>query len=438
MYANWKPETTSRPLEYAGAHRDGCLVRRGVVREMQGEEAAGIFLQVGGGFKTQADDAYLELHFDQFGVELAHQMVVNEHAVEFLELVVVVVIAQLESGLLGALADAVEFGGRLFVVGQRGGGGQSEGGEHHLLEPEFGGEGQTLVELLLELVELVVAAFAAQPRALDGAAHLRGGEPGQRAQVRVARRRTHFDGLEADAGERVQRALEIFGQCFAHRPDLGSDRHAQRVGVQCQCRGSRGRGAEELPSVEIHTDSGLQPLRYSRERYLLASATLVILRLAASWYKRWRVRSATAYRFTASEIPPACRKLPSDCAPPLQAAAHWRSPGESCPGWRGTGWGGEVWTMALGFFQRCMSWGFSTRKPARILPLSPTNIMASAGNSLRSSSNSGGVGGRMPPSYQIRSTAPRWPRAGYWKRTTLAEGKAKSFFTPEATPSVST
>ena len=35
----------------------------------------------------------------------------------------------------------------------------------------------------------------------------------------------------------------------------------------------------------------------------------------------------------------------------------------------------------------------------------------------------------MPPSYQIRSTAGRCPRAGYRNRTTLAVGNEKSFFT---------
>ena len=85
---------------------------------MHGEEAAGIFLQVRRGFKAQADHRHLELHLDQLGVELPHQLVVDQHAVEFLELVVVVVKAQLDSGLLRALADAVEFRGRLLVVGQ--------------------------------------------------------------------------------------------------------------------------------------------------------------------------------------------------------------------------------------------------------------------------------------------------------------------------------
>ena len=93
--------------------------------------------------------------------------------------------------------------------------------------------------------------------------------------------------------------------------------------------------AEELSSVEVHTDSGSQPLRYSRERYWLASGTLVILRFAASQYRRRRVRKATAYRFTASVMGRRCRKLPGDCAPPLQAASHWCRPGDNCPGSRG-------------------------------------------------------------------------------------------------------
>ena len=117
-----------------------------------------------------------------------------------------------------------------------------------------------------------MTALAAQSRALDGVAYLRGREAGQRTEIRVAVRRTHFDGLEADHGEFAQRALEILGQSRAHRPGLAADRHAQRVGVQRPRRGQRRRRcAEELSSVEVHTESGLQPLRYSRERYLLAS-----------------------------------------------------------------------------------------------------------------------------------------------------------------------
>src|SRR5580704_17372967 len=71
------------------------------------------------------------------------------------------------------------------------------------------------------------------------------------------------------------------------------------------------KGASRPPS---HTSSGSQPFRYSRERYRFASGTLVIFRLLGSYSRRLRVRRATAYRLTASEMGPAFRKLPGDCA----------------------------------------------------------------------------------------------------------------------------
>ena len=87
---------------------------------------------------------------------------------------------------------------------------------------------------------------------------------------------------------------------------------------------------------------------------------------------------------------------------------HWRRPGGSCPGSRGAA------------CRRCSRVDPSSGapesaadsppgSPPESCPCRPTNIMASAGNSLWSSSSSSGVGGRMPPSYQIRSTAGRWP-----------------------------
>src|SRR6516162_4227711 len=69
--------------------------------------------------------------------------------------------------------------------------------------------------------------------------------------------------------------------------------------------------------------------------------------------------------------------------------------------------------------------GFWILKPARIFPLSPTNIIPSASKSLFSSSNSCGMGGRMPPSYQQRSTGGLDPLAGYLNLTQLAKGKEK-------------
>src|SRR6476469_6379751 len=74
-----------------------------------------------------------------------------------------------------------------------------------------------------------------------------------------------------------------------------------------------------------------------------------------------------------------------------------------------------------------MIFGACTLNPANILPLSPTNIIPSGGNSLLSFSNSIGIGGRIPPSYHTRSTAGLDPFAGYLNRTELAIGNEKLF-----------
>ena len=104
------------------------------------------------------------------GSKLPHQLVVDQHAIDFLELAVVVVKAQLDPGLLRALADLLSsVGGLLVQSASEAVGRQSEGGEHHLLEPEFLGEGDALVEVLLQFAEAVVAALAAQSRAFDRA-----------------------------------------------------------------------------------------------------------------------------------------------------------------------------------------------------------------------------------------------------------------------------
>jgi len=67
--------------------------------------------------------------------------------------------------------------------------------------------------------------------------------------------------------------------------------------------------------------------------------------------------------------------------------------------------------------------GFSARNPVTIFPLSPTNIIPSGRNSRLSASNSGGVGGRIEPSYQKRSSAGRAPLAANLNRIVLAAGK---------------
>src|ERR1017187_8240377 len=129
---------------------------------------------------------------------------------------------------------------------------------------------------------------------------------------------------------------------------------------------------------------------------------------------------------------PALRKLDCDCAPPRTAAIHWVMLGAIWPGWGGGGGIGACLRILFSGISR----GLTSWKPARILPLLPTNIMPSASSSWLSISNSGGVGGRIPPSYQNRSSAGLSPREGYLKRTELAVGKEKSFCTLKGTPSL--
>ena len=66
--------------------------------------------------------------------------------------------------------------------------------------------------------------------------------------------------------------------------------------------------------------------------------------------------------------------------------------------------------------------GFSLRKPPRIFPLSPTNIMPSSGSSLFSAMSSSGTGGLMPPSYQKMSRAARSPLGANLMRIVQAAG----------------
>ena len=63
----------------------------------------------------------------------------------------------------------------------------------------------------------------------------------------------------------------------------------------------------------------------------------------------------------------------------------------------------------------------------RIIPLSPTNRLPVAGIDFPSSSNSSGVYGRIPPSYQYNLSAGHWPWAANLKHTRLAYGNEKSF-----------
>ena len=101
------------------------------------------------------------------------------------------------------------------------------------------------------------------------------------------------------------RAMGSLGAADKQLPGFGV---AARHGVS-GLRGSRSSGAP----YSSH------PCRYSRYRYLLASATLVIFTFSPSNSTFCPARSATVPRLTASVIGPALRKLPGDCSPPLTA-----------------------------------------------------------------------------------------------------------------------
>ena len=95
------------------------------------------------------------------------------------------------------LADRVEFLRRLRPVGQRCRCRQSEAGEHHLLQPEFLGEGDALVQVLLQFPEAVMAALAAQPAASIVCRISAAGMLASGTEIRIAVRRTHFDRLDS-------------------------------------------------------------------------------------------------------------------------------------------------------------------------------------------------------------------------------------------------
>src|SRR6266404_1008020 len=82
-----------------------------------------------------------------------------------------------------------------------------------------------------------------------------------------------------------------------------------------------------------HIVAGSQPVLYSRFKYLFASGTLVIVRFAASYFKRRFVLNATAYKFTASVRCSASEKLPGYCLPVLHASTNNGKASEVCCTW---------------------------------------------------------------------------------------------------------
>src|SRR5207244_4367467 len=141
---------------------------------------------------------------------------------------------------------------------------------------------------------------------------------------------------------------------------------------------------------------------YSRLKYLFASGTLVIFRLAASYFNKRFDLNAAAYRFTASVRYSASEKLPGYWLPVFTALTNRDNAFDA----RCSSFPVSVFAV-FSIFLPDIICGSCTLKPANIFPLSPTNIIPSSGNSLPSLVNSSGIGGRIPPSYQYKSTGPR-------------------------------
>src|SRR5450432_4272618 len=71
-----------------------------------------------------------------------------------------------------------------------------------------------------------------------------------------------------------------------------------------------------------YMEAGSHPVLYSLSRYLFASGTFVIFKVAASYFNKWPVLNATAYKLMASVMCSASEKLPGYCFPVLQASVN--------------------------------------------------------------------------------------------------------------------
>jgi len=99
------------PVDHALAERHFLPigVRRGPVRQVDGNEPARIFLKVVRGLIAEARHLDLKLHFHRLRVEFAHQLVVDQLPVELLEFEIVIVEPELYPRLARPLADLVRF-----------------------------------------------------------------------------------------------------------------------------------------------------------------------------------------------------------------------------------------------------------------------------------------------------------------------------------------
>ena len=151
-----------RPVDDAFTDRNLFLRLRRPVLEVHREEPARILGHVIRSFVAQADQGHLELHLHQLGVELLHELVVDQRPVQGFEFHVVVVISEIQAGRVHPFGDLVSVPGRPRPVGQRRIPVQPKRRQHHLRKPELFRKRDAIVNAILQLLKTEMTG--AQPR----------------------------------------------------------------------------------------------------------------------------------------------------------------------------------------------------------------------------------------------------------------------------------
>jgi predicted permease len=242
------------------------------------------------------DDIHLELHLDQRGIELAHELVVDQLSADLLEFEFVIVETELDSGRAGALAEFIRLIHCLHPIAHLCFFRKPERGDDHLLQAEFLREGHALIEMRSESREWKMAAFAPKSRGLNLPAHFSGRQSRQRSksQIFVIRRRAHLDVLIAHSRELAQRSIEVLSDGLPHRPGLASDGQAERGRLELRGTGSGQAGESELSSRDcLHAAriSTFTPSSRAAIRLLLSNRSYDILIWVANMSMR-KVRAA--------------------------------------------------------------------------------------------------------------------------------------------------
>ena len=104
----------------------------------------------------------MELHLDELGIQLAHQLVVDQHAIDLLELEIVIVEAELDARLLRLVADLVQLVGGAHPIGHGRVVRKAECPKDHLRQTHFLRPGDALVQTFTQPPKLKMGASVAQ------------------------------------------------------------------------------------------------------------------------------------------------------------------------------------------------------------------------------------------------------------------------------------